>query len=45
VSKNTSGVVAGPGAGSKLEKARTLNVPTYTEDEFIALLGDAWPIA
>jgi DNA ligase (NAD+) len=39
VSKNTSFVVYGEKAGSKLDKAQSLGVPTYTEDEFAEMLG------
>ncbi|AMX02773.1 NAD-dependent DNA ligase LigA [Microbulbifer thermotolerans] len=38
VSANTDTVVAGPGAGSKLNKARELNIPTMDEGEFLAML-------
>ncbi len=38
VSKNTSYVLAGEDAGSKLTKARQLNIPIITEAEFTAML-------
>ncbi|MBV8544538.1 MAG: hypothetical protein JO088_07305 [Acidobacteria bacterium] len=41
VSAKTSYLVAGEAAGSKLEKAKSLNVLVLTEDEFLALIGDA----
>jgi DNA ligase (NAD+) len=39
VSKKTDYVVAGPGAGSKLEKAREAGVTVLTEDEWVRLVG------
>lgn len=39
VSKQTSLVVAGEGAGSKLEDARRLGIKVVTEKEFLALAG------
>jgi DNA ligase (NAD+) len=38
VSKQTSYVVAGDSAGSKLTKAQSLGIPVLTEDDFAALL-------
>ncbi len=40
VSSRTALVVAGPGAGSKLEKARSLRIRTVDEDGFLEMLGD-----
>lgn len=39
ISKNTSFLVAGENAGSKLDKANALGVPVVTEEEFLMMLG------
>lgn len=39
VSRKTDLLVAGPGAGTKLEKAKQLGVTVVDEDEFDRLLG------
>lgn len=40
VSKNTDYVVAGPGAGGKLDKAKKLGIPVLEEKEFLKLIGE-----
>ena len=40
VSKKTDYVVAGPGAGSKLGKAKEFGVTVLTEDEWFDLIGE-----
>ena len=40
VSKNTSFVIAGENAGSKLEKAQKLNIPVLTEEDFLEMIKE-----
>ena len=40
MSKKTDYVVAGPGAGSKLDKAQKLGVNILSEDDFIQMLEE-----
>jgi len=40
VSKNTSGLIAGEKAGSKLKKAENLGIKIYNEEEFLKLIDN-----
>ena len=40
VSKNTTFVLAGENAGSKLEKAKELEIPIKTEEEFLSMINN-----
>jgi DNA ligase (NAD+) len=41
VSKNTDYLIAGADAGSKLEKAKSLQVQVISEDEFLTMIGES----
>ena len=40
ISKNTDFVVAGPGAGTKLKKAKQLDIQVMSEDDFLDLINN-----
>lgn len=40
VSKNTNFVIAGSNPGSKIDKAKSLNIPILSEEDFIKLIGE-----
>jgi DNA ligase (NAD+) len=40
ISQRTDLVIAGSGAGSKLDEARQLNIRIMGENEFLAMLGE-----
>lgn len=40
VSKKTSAVIVGSNPGSKYDKAQSLGIPIWTEEEFLEKLGD-----
>ena len=45
VSKKTDYVVAGPGAGSKLDKAQAVGVKVLSEQDWFDLVGEGPPSA
>ncbi len=44
VSKKTTCLIAGEQAGSKLDKARELNIPILTEQDFLAVIQGTLPL-